>query len=97
MSVPAGLGWLLFLTNPKVYLKVYSMPTIATKIPDGLAHEVQAAAQTRKTTVSAFLRQALENEVAGRPGETFGSKFGHLFGTAKKLPADASRKEGYED
>jgi len=73
------------------------MPTIATKLPKDLAHQVRKAAHTRKTTVSAFLRQAVENEVTGRPGETFGSRFGHLFGTAKKLPADASIKEGYED
>lgn len=85
------------LNEPKVYLKVYFMPTIATKLPNNLAHQVQQAAHSRKTTVSAFLRQAVENEVSGRPGETFGSKFGHLFGTAKKLPANASRKEGYED
>jgi hypothetical protein len=73
------------------------MPTIATKLPNELAREVQRAAKTRKTTVSAFLRLAAEHEVAGGPGETFGSRFGHLFGVSRKLPADASRKEGYED
>ena len=73
------------------------MPTIATKLPKDLAQQVQRAVHTRKTTVSAFLRQAVENEVTGRPGDTFGSKFGLLFGAARKLPADASRKEGYED
>jgi hypothetical protein len=85
------------LDQPKVYLKVYLMPTIATKLPKDLAHQVQKAAHARKTTVSAFLRQAVENEVTGRPGEPFASKFGHLFGAARKLPADASLKEGYED
>jgi hypothetical protein len=85
------------LDQSMVYLLVYLMPTIATKLPNDLAHEVQRAAKTRKTTVSAFLRLAVEHEVAGGQGETFGSRFGHLFGAAKKLPADASRKEGYED
>jgi hypothetical protein len=48
-----------------------------------------------KTTVSSFVRNAIENEMAGRPAETFGQKFGHLFGVGSKLPANASKREGY--
>lgn len=73
------------------------MPTLATKLPDDLADRVQRAAASRKTTVSAFVRRAVEHEVEGRPTETFGNRFGHLFGVAKKLPPGASQKEGYED
>jgi hypothetical protein len=73
------------------------MPTLATKLSDDLAGRVQRVAAGRKTTVSAFVRQAVEHEVGGRPRETFGQKFGHLFGVARQLPPGASRKEGYED
>ena len=73
------------------------MPTVATKLPPDLAERVQHAAAGRKTTVSAFVRQAVENEVGGRLQESFGQKFGHLFGIARRLPASASQKEGYED
>ena len=79
-----------------VYLKVYQMRTLATKIPADLAALVAETAKKEKTTVSAFLRKAAENELAGRRA-TFGAKFGHLFGVAKNLPRDASQKEGYED
>jgi Ribbon-helix-helix protein, copG family len=79
-----------------VYPKVYHMRTVATKLPADLAAQVEHAARKEKTTVSAFLRKAVENEVAGRR-TTFGAKFGHLLGTGRKLPADASQKEGYED
>jgi hypothetical protein len=73
------------------------MPTLATKISETLANQVRNAAAARKTTVSSFVRKAIENEMAGRPVETFGQKFGHLFGAGSKLPANASMKEGYED
>jgi hypothetical protein len=77
--------------------KVYHMPTIATKLSADLANRVQRMASSRKTTVSSLVRKAVESEVSGRPGETFGDRFGHLFGAAKRLPANASRKEAYED
>jgi len=73
------------------------MPTIATKVPSDLAKQIRRAAEVRKITVSAFVRKAVENEMAGGQVETFGSRFGHLAGVARGLPADASRKEGYED
>jgi len=73
------------------------MPTLATKTSEAFARQVQHAAAARKTTVSSFVRQAIENEMAGLPAETFGQKFGHLFGAGSKLPANASTKEGYED
>jgi hypothetical protein len=73
------------------------MPTIATKLPAEVAKQVRCAAEAGKTTVSAYLRKAVENEVAGRQTETFGTRFGHLFGAARRLPANASRKEAYED
>jgi hypothetical protein len=44
---------------------------------------------------ASFVRKAIENEIVGRPTETFGQKFGHLFGVGSKLPANASKKEGY--
>jgi len=72
------------------------MRTFATKLPADLAALVEDAARKEKTTVSAFLRKAAENELAGRRA-TFGAKFGHLFGVAKDLPRNASQKEGYED
>jgi hypothetical protein len=73
------------------------MPTIAAKLSADLANRVQRVAASRKTTVSSLVRKAVESEIGGRGGETFGSRFGHLFGTAKRLPANASRKEAYED
>ena len=73
------------------------MPTFAINISDAFARQVQHAATARKTTVSSFVRKAIENEMAGRPAETFGEKFGHLFGAGSKLPANASKKEVYED
>ncbi|MGH7996894.1 MAG: CopG family transcriptional regulator [Opitutaceae bacterium] len=73
------------------------MPTVATKLSADLADRVRRAAVSRKTTISALVRQAVENEVAGGQRETFRGRFGHLFGAAKGLPAGASRKEGYED
>ncbi len=73
------------------------MPTLATKTSEAFARQVQHAAAARKTTVSSFVRKAIENEMAGRPAETFGQKFSHLFGAGSKLPANASMKEGYED
>jgi hypothetical protein len=85
------------LTFKTVYPKVYHMPTIATKLSADLANRVQRVAASRKTTVSSLVRKAVESEVSGRPGETFGRRFGHLFGAAKRLPANASRKEAYED
>jgi predicted transcriptional regulator len=80
-----------------VYLKVYYMPTIATKLSPELANRVQRAAKSRKTTISALVRKAVESEVSGGQAETFGSRFGHLFGAAKGLPSNSSRKEAYED
>jgi hypothetical protein len=88
---PAGLD------RHKVYHEVYLMPTLATKTSEAFARQVQQAAAAKKTTVSSFVRKAIENEMAGRPSETFGQKFGHLFGAGSKLPANASTKEGYED
>ena len=85
------------LDRHKVYHEVYRMPTLATKTSEAFARQVQQAAAARKTTVSSFVRKAIENEMAGRPAETFGQKFSHLFGAGSKLPANASRKEGYED
>jgi|HubBroStandDraft_6_1064221.scaffolds.fasta_scaffold720371_2 hypothetical protein len=85
------------LDRRKVYHGVYPMPTLATKIPEAFARRVRDAAAAKKTTVSSFVRKAIENEMAGRPVETFGQKFGHLFGAGSKLPANASKKEGYED
>jgi len=73
------------------------MPTITTKLSKELANQVRRAAVIQKTTVSAFVRGAIEREMAGRPADTFGARFNHLFGTAKRLPANASRKEAYED
>jgi hypothetical protein len=81
----------------QVYHKVYPMPTLATKTSEAFARQVQHAAAAKKTTVSSFVRKAVENEMAGRPVETFGQKFGPLFGAGSKLPPNASRKEGYED
>jgi hypothetical protein len=43
------------------------------------------------------VRKAVESDVSGRQGETFGGRFGHLFGAAKRLPSNASSKEAYED
>jgi len=80
-----------------VYHRFYCMPTIATKLSTELANRVQRVATSRKTTISALLRKAVEREVSGGQAETFGSRFGHLFGTAKRLPSNASRKEAYED
>ncbi|MFZ1055070.1 MAG: hypothetical protein WAN79_05290, partial [Opitutaceae bacterium] len=60
--------------------KVYHMPTIATKLSADLAHRVQRMAASRKTTVSSLVRKAGERVVSGRSGETFGRRFGHLFG-----------------
>jgi hypothetical protein len=77
--------------------QVYQMPTLATKTSDMFARQVRHAAAAKKTTVSSFVRKAIENEMAGRPIETFGQKFGHLFGAGSKLPANASKKEGYGD
>ena len=91
MMGPAGLD------RQQVYHKVYRMPTLATKTSEAFARQVQHAAAAKKTTVSSFVRQAIENEMAGRPAETFGQKFSHLFGAGSKLPANASKKEGYED
>jgi hypothetical protein len=71
------------------------MPTLAIKTSDVFACQVRCAAASRKTTVSSFVRTAIENEMAGRPAETFGQKFGHLFGVGSKLPANASQREGY--
>jgi hypothetical protein len=88
---PAGLD------RQQVYHKVNLMPTLATKTSEAFARQVQLAAAARKTTVSSFVRKAIENEMAGRPAETFGQKFGHFFGAGSKLPANASIKEGYED
>jgi hypothetical protein len=85
------------LDRQKVYLEVYLMPTLATKTSETFARQVQHAAAAKKTTVSSFVRKAIENEMAGRPAETFGQKFSHLFGAGSKLPANASKKEGYED
>ncbi len=82
------------LDRQQVYLEVYLVPTLATKISETLARQVRNAAAARKTTVSSFVRQAIENEMAGRPVETFGQKFGPLFGAGSKLPPDASKKEG---
>jgi hypothetical protein len=73
------------------------MPTIATKLSIELANRIQRAATARKTTISALVRKAVEIEVSGGQAETFGSRFGHLFGAAKRLPSNASRKEAYED
>jgi hypothetical protein len=85
------------LDRQKVYLEVYLMPTLATKTSEAFARQVRHAAAARQTTVSSFVRKAIENEMAGRPAETFGQKFSHLFGAGSKLPANASQKEGYED
>jgi hypothetical protein len=90
MMCPAGLD------RQQVYRKVNLMPTLATKTSEAFARQVQQAAAAKKTTVSSFVRKAIENEMAGRPVETFGQKFGHLFGAGNKLPANASMKEGYE-
>jgi hypothetical protein len=85
------------LDRQQVYRKVNLMPTLATKTSEAFVRQVQQAAAAKKTTVSSFVRKAIENEMAGRPVETFGQKFGHLFGAGSKLPANASTKEGYED
>jgi len=100
MKVPADEGEAVGLTGldrRQVYLKVYHMPTLATKTSEAFARQVRLAAAASKTTVSSFVHKAIENEMAGRPVETFGEKFGHLFGAGSKLPAHASTKEGYED
>jgi hypothetical protein len=85
------------LDRQQVYREVYQMPTLATKASEAFARQVQQAAAAKNTTVSSFVRKAIENEMAGRPVETFGQKFGHFFGAGSKLPANASMKEGYED
>ena len=85
------------LDRQQVYLEVYHMPTLATKTLEAFARQVRHAAAAKKMTVSSFVRKAIENEMAGRPAETFGQKFSHLFGAGSKLPANASTKEGYED
>ena len=73
------------------------MPTIATKLPASLAKEVRKAARSRKTTRSRFVREAIESELGGgKQTQTFGSRFGHLFGTATGLPPNASQIEAYE-
>jgi len=100
IKVPPEDGEAMYLTGLdrlKVYHEVYRMPTLATKISEAFARQVQHAAAAKKATVSSFVRKAIENEMAGRPVETFGQKFGHLFGAGSKLPANASTKEGYED
>jgi hypothetical protein len=100
INVPQGEGGVACpdgLDRQKVYHKVYLVPTLATKTSEAFARQVQHAAAAKKTTVSSFVRKAIENEMAGRPVETFGQKFGHLFGAGSKLPANASKKEGYED
>jgi hypothetical protein len=73
----------------------YRMPTLAIKTSDMFACQVRHAAAAMKTTVSSFVRKAIENEMGQRPTETFGQKFGHLFGVGSKLPANASTMEGY--
>jgi hypothetical protein len=72
------------------------MPTVATKVSSELAGRVRREASSRRTTVSALVRKAVEAEIGGKQGETFGGRFGHLFGAAKQLSKDASSKEGYE-
>jgi hypothetical protein len=96
-SAEGEVACLAGLDRHKVHREVYPMPTLATKTPEAFARQVRQAAAAKKTTVSSFVRKAIENELAGRPAETFGQKFGHLFGAGSKLPANASRKEGYED
>jgi hypothetical protein len=71
------------------------MPTLAIKTSDMFACQVRHAAAAKKTTVSSFVHKAIENEMAGRPVETFGQKFSDLFGAGSKLPANASQREGY--
>jgi hypothetical protein len=73
------------------------MPTIATKLSTELAGRVKRAATSRKTTISALVRKAVESDVSGHQRETFGGRFGHLFGAARRLPPKASSKEAYED
>jgi hypothetical protein len=80
-----------------VYHNVYCMPTIATRVSTELANRVERAAKSRKTTISALVRKAVENEMSGGLAETFGSRFGHLFGAAKGLPSNAALNEAYED
>ena len=76
---------------------VYAIPTLATKTSAEFARRVRLAAAIRKTTVSSFVRKAIENELIGRPTQTFGEKFGHLAGVSKRFDPGASMKEGYED
>lgn len=73
------------------------MPTIATKVPPALAREVRRAAKARKTTPSRLMRDAIESELSGKPTQTFGERFGHLFGVATDLPPKASQAEAYEE
>ena len=73
------------------------MPTIATKVPAALAKEVRRAAKARKTTPSRFVREAIESELSEKTTQTFGERFGHLFGTATRLPPNASQAEAYEE
>lgn len=73
----------------------YIITTLTTKTSAAFARRVRLVAASRKTTVSSFVRKAIENELAERPVKTFGEKFGHLAGASKRFDPGASMKEGY--
>jgi hypothetical protein len=67
------------------------------KLHSDLAKKVKRAIATRRTAASASSALHKKTTVNKPRGETFGRRFSRLSGIGKRLPADASRKEAYED
>ena len=71
------------------------MKIITVKVPPELAAKVVRLAKARRVSRSQLVRDAIENLGEEWPPDSVGNVAGHLFGSVKKGPRDASTNPKY--